>query len=134
MIGLQFTPRQLEAARASGLWLDKTLLDFLDEVTPGRLDKVALTDSNSGPGPVAKLTYGQLLNLPRRIGVGLPALFAERYRLLRPGRRLVMIDGCPLRRCLRVTAASVALGYGRLPCACAAKTGMRKLFAPIRRV
>jgi len=54
MIGLQSTPRQLEAARASGLWLDKTLLDFLDEVTPGRLDKVALTDSNSEPGQTAQ--------------------------------------------------------------------------------
>lgn len=97
MIGLQFTPRQLGEARASGLWLDKTLLDFLDEVTPSRLDKVALTDSNSGPGPVAKLTYGQLLNLPRRIGLGLPALFAEMHRLLRPGRRLIIIDGCSRR-------------------------------------
>ncbi len=54
MIGLQSTPRQLEAARACGLWLDKTLLDFLDEVTPGRLDKVALTDSNSEPGQTAQ--------------------------------------------------------------------------------
>ncbi|MFZ3140709.1 hypothetical protein [Polaromonas sp.] len=54
-----------------------------------------------------------------------PALFAEMCRLLRPGRRLVIIDGCPLRRCLRVTAAGVALWYGWLRCACAAKTGIR---------
>jgi cyclohexanecarboxylate-CoA ligase len=54
MIGLQSTPRQLEEARASRLWLDKTLLDFLDEVTPSRLDKVALTDSNSEPGQTAQ--------------------------------------------------------------------------------
>ncbi|MDO8768977.1 MAG: cyclohexanecarboxylate-CoA ligase [Burkholderiaceae bacterium] len=78
MIGLQFTPRQLEEARASGLWLDKTLLDFLDEVTPSRLDKVALTDSNSETGQAAKLTYGQLLNLSKRIGLGLAALGVER--------------------------------------------------------
>ena len=54
MIGLQSTPRQLEEARASRLWLDKTLLDFLDEVTSGRLDKGALTDSNSKPGQTAQ--------------------------------------------------------------------------------
>lgn len=30
MIGLQFTPRQLGEARASGLWLDKTFQDMLN--------------------------------------------------------------------------------------------------------
>lgn len=78
MIGLQFTPRQLDEAKASGLWLDKTLLDFLDEVAPSRLDQLAVVDANSETGQANRLTYQALLNLSKRIGLGLAALGVER--------------------------------------------------------
>lgn len=78
MIGLQFTPRQLDEAKASGLWLDKTLLDFLDEVAPSRQDKLAVVDANSETGQATRLTYQTLVNLSKRIGLGLAALGVER--------------------------------------------------------
>jgi cyclohexanecarboxylate-CoA ligase len=78
MIGTQFSAAQIERSRASGQWRDKTLLDFLDEVTPSRLDKVAVTDLNCVSGQPTTLSYRQLLRLSKRIALGLVALGVQR--------------------------------------------------------
>ncbi|MDT0499292.1 cyclohexanecarboxylate-CoA ligase [Algiphilus sp. W345] len=78
MIEPQLSPQLVQQARASGHWHNKTLLDFLDEVAPGRLDKVAVTDLNSMTGQATTLSYRQLLRLSKRIALGLAALGVER--------------------------------------------------------
>lgn len=78
MIRPQLSSQLSEQARASGHWHDKTLLDFLDEVAPSRLDKVAVTDLNSMTGQASTLSYRQLLRLSKRIALGLVALGVER--------------------------------------------------------
>ena len=78
MIESQLSPELVKRAKASGHWHDKTLLDYLDEVTPGRLDRVAVTDLNSETGQVTTLSYRQLLRLSRRIALGLVALGVQR--------------------------------------------------------
>lgn len=78
MIESQLSSRLAQQAKTGGHWHDKTLLDFLDEVAPGRLDKVAVTDLNSMTGQATTLSYRQLLRLSRRIALGLAALGVER--------------------------------------------------------
>ena len=78
MIESQLSPELVKRAKASGHWHDKTLLDFLDEVTPGRLDRVAVTDLNSETGQVTTLSYRQLMRLSRRIALGLISLGVQR--------------------------------------------------------
>lgn len=78
MIESQLSPQMVQQARASGHWHNKTLLDFLDEVTPSRLDKVAVTDLNSMTGQANTLSYRQLLRLSKRIALGLAALGVQR--------------------------------------------------------
>lgn len=78
MIESQLSPELVRRAKASGHWHDKTLLDYLDEVTPGRLDRVAVTDLNSETGQVTTLSYRQLLRLSRRIALGLVSLGVQR--------------------------------------------------------
>jgi cyclohexanecarboxylate-CoA ligase len=78
MIESQLSPELFKRAKASGHWRDKTLLDYLDEVTPGRMDRVAVTDLNSETGQVTTLSYRQLLRLSRRIALGLVALGVQR--------------------------------------------------------
>lgn len=78
MIESQLSPQLVQQARASGHWHNKTLLDFLDEVTPGRLDKVAVTDLNSMTGQASTLSYRQLLRVSKRIALGLAALGVQR--------------------------------------------------------
>ncbi|MCK9216185.1 MAG: AMP-binding protein, partial [Rhodoferax sp.] len=78
MIESQLSPQLVQKIRASGHWHNKTLLDFLDEVTPGRLDKVAVTDLNSMTGQANTLSYRQLLRLSKRIALGLAALGVQR--------------------------------------------------------
>ena len=78
MIESQLNPELVQQAKASGHWHDKTLLDYLDQVTPGRLDRVAVTDFNSMTGQATTLSYRQLLRLSRRIGLGLAVLGVER--------------------------------------------------------
>jgi cyclohexanecarboxylate-CoA ligase len=78
MIESQLSPELFKRAKSSGHWHDKTLLDYLDEVTPGRLDRVAVTDLNSETGQITTLSYRQLLRLSRRIALGLVALGVQR--------------------------------------------------------
>ena len=78
MIESQLSPKLVQQAKAGGYWHNKTLLDFLDDVAPSRLDKVAVTDLNSMTGQAATLSYRQLLRLSRRIALGLAALGVER--------------------------------------------------------
>jgi cyclohexanecarboxylate-CoA ligase len=78
MIESQLSPQLVQQARAGGHWHNKTLLDFLDEVAPSRLDKVAVTDLNSMTGQASTLSYRQLLRLSKRIALGLAALGVER--------------------------------------------------------
>lgn len=78
MIESQLSPKLVQQAKAGGYWHSKTLLDFLDEVAPSRLDKVAVTDLNSMTGQATTLSYRQLLRLSRRIALGLAALGVER--------------------------------------------------------
>ena len=78
MIESQLSPKLVQQAKAGGYWHNKTLLDFLDEVAPSRLDKVAVTDLNSMTGQATTLSYRQLLRLSRRIALGLAALGVER--------------------------------------------------------
>ena len=78
MIESQLGPELVRRAKASGHWHDKTLLDYLDEVTPGRLDRVAVTDLNSETGQVTTLSYRQLMRLSRRIALGLVSLGVQR--------------------------------------------------------
>ena len=78
MIESQLSPELVRRAKASGHWPDKTLLDYLDEVAPGRLDRVAVTDLNSETGQVTTLSYRQLLRLSRRIALGLVSLGVQR--------------------------------------------------------
>lgn len=78
MIASQLSPQLVQQARAGGHWHNKTLLDFLDEVAPSRLDKVAVTDLNSMTGQANTLSYRQLLRLSKRIALGLAALGVER--------------------------------------------------------
>jgi len=74
MIESQLSPKLVQQAKAGGYWHNKTLLDFLDEVAPSRLDKVAVTDLNSMTGQATTLSYRQMLRLSRRIALGLAAL------------------------------------------------------------
>ncbi|ABE47115.1 cyclohexanecarboxylate-CoA ligase [Polaromonas sp. JS666] len=78
MIESQLSPQLVQQARAGGHWHNKTLLDFLDEVAPSRLDKVAVTDLNSMTGQANTLSYRQLLRLSKRIALGLAALGVQR--------------------------------------------------------
>jgi cyclohexanecarboxylate-CoA ligase len=78
MIESQLSPQLVHQARAGGHWHNKTLLDFLDEVAPSRLDKVAVTDLNSMTGQANTLSYRQLLRLSKRIALGLAALGVQR--------------------------------------------------------
>ncbi|MFZ2394529.1 AMP-binding protein, partial [Rhodoferax sp.] len=78
MIASQLSPQRVQQAWAGGHWHNKTLLDFLDEVAPSRLDKVAVTDLNSMTGQASTLSYRQLLRLSKRIALGLAALGVER--------------------------------------------------------
>ena len=78
MIESQLSPKLVQQATAGGYWHNKTLLDFLDEVAPSRLDKVAVTDLNSMTGQATTLSYRQLLRLSKRIALGLAALGVER--------------------------------------------------------
>lgn len=78
MIASQLSPKLVQQARAGGHWHNKTLLDFLDEVAPSRLDKVAVTDINSMTGQASTLSYRQLLRLSKRIALGLAALGVAR--------------------------------------------------------
>lgn len=78
MIESQLSPQLVQRARAGGHRHNKTLLDYLDEVAPGRLDKVAVTDLNSMTGQASTLSCRQLLGLSKRIALGLVALGVER--------------------------------------------------------
>jgi cyclohexanecarboxylate-CoA ligase len=78
MIESQLSPQLAQKFRTSGHWHNKTLLDFLDEVAPSRLDKVAVTDLNSMTGQATTLSYRQLLRLSKRIALGLAALGVQR--------------------------------------------------------
>ncbi len=78
MFESQLSPALIQRHKASGHWHEKTLLDYLDEVTPTRLDKVAVTDFNSMTGRATTLSYRQLLRASRRIALGLVALGVQR--------------------------------------------------------
>jgi len=82
MIESQLSLELVKRAKASGHWHDKTLLDYLDEVTPERLDRVAVTDLNSETGQVTTLSYRQLMRLSRRIALGLVSLGVQRGEVL----------------------------------------------------
>ncbi|SMP76629.1 AMP-binding protein [Noviherbaspirillum suwonense] len=57
MIESQLSPKLVQQAQAGGYWHNKTQLDFLDEVAPSRLDKVAVTDLNSMTGQATTVSY-----------------------------------------------------------------------------
>jgi cyclohexanecarboxylate-CoA ligase len=78
MFESQLSPALIQRHKASGHWHEKTLLDYLDEVTPTRLDKVAVTDFNSMTGRATTMSYRQLLRASRRIALGLVALGVQR--------------------------------------------------------
>jgi cyclohexanecarboxylate-CoA ligase len=78
MFESQLSPALIQRHKASGHWHEKTLLDYLDEVAPTRLDKVAVTDFNSMTGRATTLSYRQLLHASRRIALGLVALGVQR--------------------------------------------------------
>ena len=78
MFESQLSPQLQARYQASGHWYNKTLLDYLDEVAPSRLDKVAVTDINSMMGRKSTVSYRQLLQTSRRIALGLISLGVER--------------------------------------------------------
>jgi cyclohexanecarboxylate-CoA ligase len=65
------SPAQQAAARASGFWRDRTLLDYLDEAVAATPDKVAVTALAVDSGRVSTCSYRQLDRWSRRIGAGL---------------------------------------------------------------
>ena len=78
MFTSQLSPQLQARYQASGHWHNKTLLDYLDEVAPSRLDKVAVTDINSMTGRKNSISYRQLLQTSKRIALGLISLGLER--------------------------------------------------------
>ncbi|MBC7214629.1 MAG: cyclohexanecarboxylate-CoA ligase [Burkholderiaceae bacterium] len=78
MFTSQLSPQLQARYQASGHWHNKTLLDYLDEVAPSRLDKVAVTDINSMTGRKNSVSYRQLLQTSKRIALGLISLGVER--------------------------------------------------------
>jgi len=78
MFESQLPPHLQARYQASGHWHNKTLLDFLDEVAPSRLDKIAVTDINSMTGRKNSISYRQLLQTSKRIALGLISLGVER--------------------------------------------------------
>ena len=78
MFTSQLSPQLQARYQASGHWYNKTLLDFLDEVAPSRLDKVAVTDINSMTGRKNSVSYRQLRQTSKRIALGLISLGVER--------------------------------------------------------
>ena len=69
---------RIEAMRTAGLWPDRLLIDYLDDVVGDHPDHVAVTDLNSMTGVSTTLSYRQLDRLSRRIGLGLTALGIEK--------------------------------------------------------
>ena len=78
MMASQMSQDLQKTYQASGHWHNKTLLDYLDEVAPSRLDKVAVTDINSMTGRKNSVSYRQLLQTSKRIALGLISLGVER--------------------------------------------------------
>ncbi len=66
-------PRR-EAMEASGLWLGKTLLDYLDQAVKASPDKVAVAALRAETDELTTLTYAELDQLSKRAAVGLTKL------------------------------------------------------------
>jgi len=64
---------RVEAMAGTGLWGERTVLDYLDDALVGRPDQVYLTDRNAMTGRSTTLSYRQIDRVSRRIAVGLAA-------------------------------------------------------------
>ena len=69
--GLALTQQRIEAMTSRGWWLNKTILDFLDETLRDRPDQTYLTDHNSVTGRSTTLSYRHLDRVTRKIAAGL---------------------------------------------------------------
>jgi cyclohexanecarboxylate-CoA ligase len=73
-LGVVLSPERRRAARAAGLWPDRSTVDYLDQHAQERPDQVALTDHNSMTGSSTTLSYRQLKRYSDRVALGLRAL------------------------------------------------------------
>jgi cyclohexanecarboxylate-CoA ligase len=62
------------AMRATGLWPDRLITDYLDQAVAQRPDAVAIVDQNSMSGRASVLSYRQLARRADRIAAGLAQL------------------------------------------------------------
>jgi cyclohexanecarboxylate-CoA ligase len=72
--GLMLTAERIEAMTAQGHWLDRTIVDYLDDALRTHPDKLYVTDHNSTTGRSTSLSYRQIDRISRRIGAGLNLL------------------------------------------------------------
>ncbi|MDP6832225.1 MAG: AMP-binding protein [Alphaproteobacteria bacterium] len=73
-LGLNLPQDRIDAFVKSGAWIDRTLLDYLDEVLARNPDLPAITDYNGETGESTALSYGELDRLTRRLGLALMKL------------------------------------------------------------
>ncbi|MGK2943052.1 MAG: AMP-binding protein [Immundisolibacter sp.] len=67
-------PPRIADMTAAGLWQNRLLVDFLDDVAQRSPDRLAVTDHNSVSGRSTSLSYLQLQHRVDRIALGLVAL------------------------------------------------------------
>ena len=65
---------RVEAMTAQGLWSDRLITDYLDEIVTRHPRRLALVSVNSTTGERVRLTYGALGRLVDRLAVGLAGL------------------------------------------------------------
>ncbi len=76
-VSTRLTPARIAATKASGLWRDRTLLDYLDAAVAAQPDKIAVTALNVATGQQRSCTYRQLDRLSKRVAAGLMAMGVE---------------------------------------------------------
>ncbi|MDE0942646.1 MAG: AMP-binding protein [Alphaproteobacteria bacterium] len=70
-LGLVLPQDRINSLVKSGVWIDRTILDFLDDVLARNPDLPAITDYNGETGQSTTLSYGEMDRLSRRLGLAL---------------------------------------------------------------
>ena len=70
-LGLVLPQDRINSLVKSGVWIDRTILDFLDDVLERNPDLPAITDYNGETGQSTTLSYGEMDRLSRRLGLAL---------------------------------------------------------------
>jgi cyclohexanecarboxylate-CoA ligase len=73
-VSTRLTPARIAAIKASGLWRDQTLLDYLHDAVAANPDKIAVTAVEVASGRQRTCTYRQLDRLSNRVAAGLMAM------------------------------------------------------------